>query len=312
MKEETNRHSQTRRGMRLSLSIAVLLLIAKLVGYRVTNSAAILSDAAESVVHLLAVVFAAYSLHVSEKPPDHSHHYGHAKISFFSSAFEGTMILLAGLYILWEAVNTLISGSAPTRIDFGLMLSAGVLAINLLLGFYLLHISKQTGNFILKANGQHVLTDAWTSAGVFFALILAELTGWAAWDPIVAIIIALNIMITAGSLLRKSADGLMDRADPEIADKLAHLLTQQANKYRINFHKLRFRDIGDTLDVDVDLLFPDEMSIKEAHRIATDIEKVLQKEIQGKAIITTHLEPIQHHAQIHPQSEIPPLPSDGV
>ena len=215
------------------------------------------------------------------------------------------MILLAGLYIIWDAVHTLISGTAPTRIDFGLLLSAIVLAVNLLLGFYLLHIARNTGNFILKANGQHVLTDAWTSAGVFFGLILTQVTGWAAWDPIVAIIIALNIMITGGLLIRKSADGLMDRADPEIADRLAVLLSQQTEKHRIHFHKLRFRDIGGTLDVDVDLLFPDEMSIKQAHLIATEIERALQKEIQGKAIITTHLEPIRHHTQIHPKSQIP-------
>jgi cation diffusion facilitator family transporter len=309
MKKETTPNNWARNGMYLSLLIAGFLLVAKLIGYWITDSAAILSDAAESVVHLFAVVFAAYSLRVSEKPPDDYHLYGHTKISFFSSAFEGVMIILAALYIMWEASHNLISGSAPTRIDFGLWLSAAVLVINLILGFYLLYISKHTGNFILKSNGQHVLTDAWTSAGVFVGLILTHATGWAAWDPIVAIIIALNIMVTGAILLRKSVDGLMDHADPKIADHLANILDQQTSKHHIQFHKLRFRDIGGTLDVDVDLLFPDEMSIKEAHEIATKIERVLQKEIFGKAIITTHLEPIQHHVEVHPQSpyRLPPL-----
>lgn len=311
MKEEIAHRSWARNGMYLSLITAGVLLIAKLIGYWVTDSTAILSDAAESVVHLLAVVFAAYSLRVSEKPADDYHLYGHTKISFFSSAFEGVMIILAALYIMWEAAHNLISGSAPTRIDFGLVLSASVLVINLTLGVYLLYISKHTGNFILKSNGKHVLTDAWTSAGVFVGLILTHMTGWAAWDPIVAIIIALNITITGAGLLRKSVDGLMDHADPEIADHLANILNQQTGKYNIQFHKLRFRDIGGTLDVDVDLLFPDEMSIKQAHEIATGIERVLQKEILGRAIISTHLEPVRHHAKVHPQSSAPPPSSGG-
>lgn len=288
--------------MLISLAAAVLLLALKIAAFGITQSSAILSDAVESVVHLVAVIFATFSLWVASKPADKSHPYGHAKISFFSSTFEGSMIVLAAIYIAWDAFQNLIHQHTPTQLHIGMILTVLVMLINIALGIFLVRISKQSGNVILRANGQHVLTDAWTSAGVILGLALIQFTGWAAWDPIVAIIIAINIFLTGMNLIRKGVDGLMDHADPKMTSHLTQILEKESHKYHIQFHALRFRDIGGTLDVDVDLLFPDEMSIKRAHEIATLIEKVLQNEIIGKAIINTHLEPLRHHAEVHPQS----------
>jgi len=301
MNSEIDHSVENRRWMGISLVLAVFLLAAKVVTYLYTDSTAILSDAVESIVHLFAVVFAYYSVKVSERPADKTHPYGHSKIAFFSSGFEGLMIALAALYIFWEAINNILNQTEPQRLPAGIVLSALVLCCNLTLGWILLRTSRRTHSTILRSNGLHILTDAWTSAGVLAALVLVMLTGWSYWDPIVGIIIAANIFITGASLLFKSFNGLMDHADPQTEKKLIEILQRECLERGIQYHRLKFRDIGDSLDVDVDLLFPDEMTIRNAHEIATEIEKLLAKSIEGNAIISTHLEPIQHHSKIHPR-----------
>jgi len=292
-----------RSWMTVSLAIAILLLFLKLFAYKITGSTAILSDAVESMVHLAAVIFAFYSLRISQRPADKDHPYGHAKISFFSSSFEGLMIALAALFIAWKAVVALLDRSPVQHLQEGMWLSIIVLVVNLALGVCLLRSSKRTGSVILRANGFHILTDAWTSAGVWVALLLVQLTGWLYWDPIVGILIAINILITGIQLMVKGFHGLMDRADPNTESLLVNSLDTECGKWSIQYHRLKFRDIGGTLDIDVDLLFPDEMPIKQAHEIATHVERALAKSIKGKAIISTHLEPIRHHAEIHPKTK---------
>ncbi len=289
--------------MGISLGVAVLLLVLKFAAFSITDSTAILSDAIESIVHLIAVIFAFYSVRISQRPADKDHPYGHAKISFFSSAFEGAMISLAALFIAWKAILEFQEPTTIQHLDKGIALSLVVLLSNLLLGFLLWRVSIKIHSIILRANGFHVLTDAWTSVGVWVALLLVQFTGWQYWDPLVGIIIAINILVTGIKLMANGFNGLMDRADPTVGEKLQHTLEEECNKKGVQYHRLKFRDIGGTLDVDVDLLFPDEMPIKKAHEIATQIEKSMANTIHGKAIISTHLEPIRHHQDIHPNSK---------
>jgi len=269
-----------------------------------TNSAAILSDAIESIVHLIAVIVAFYSMRFSQLPADKTHPYGHAKIAFFSTGFEGLMIALAALIICWKAITAIIGQTVVNHLEEGMTLSLVILVINLMLGFALIRASRKTQSRILKANGLHILTDAWTSAGVWVALILVYFTGWPLWDPIAGILISINILFTASKLIIESFDGLMDKADPQTELKLRASLTSECEKWNISYHRLKFRDIGGTLDIDVDLLFPDEMPIKQAHEIATTIERSVTGSIAGKAIISTHLEPIRHHSTIHPSQSL--------
>ncbi|MEQ9823262.1 MAG: cation diffusion facilitator family transporter [Puniceicoccaceae bacterium] len=301
--QQTQHNRDDRRWMSISLAVAVVLLVVKLTAFALTRSTAILGDAVESIVHLLAVVFAFYSVRISQRPADRTHPYGHAKISFFSSGFEGLMITLAALYIAWEAIAAWIRNTEVLRISDGLVLSMVVLVSNLILGFLLLRVAKRTRSIIVRANGLHILTDAWTSVGVWVALLLVHFTGWNRWDPIVGMLIAINIFVTGYRLMLRGFDGLMDRADPAVAKKLHETLEASCAQWNISYHRLKFRDVGDTLDIDVDLLFPDQMSIKQAHEIATDIEQAMAASIQGKAIISTHLEPAKHHAQIHPSKQ---------
>jgi cation diffusion facilitator family transporter len=289
--------------MTLSLVIGLLMFAIKVGGYLLTGSAAILSDAAESVVHVAAVTFAFYSLRLSFKPADEGHRYGHAKISFFSAGFEGAMILLAAVYIGYEAIQKLIFGSQLQNLGVGTSLTVLATLINGGLGGYLVATGRRRRSLILVANGKHVLTDCWTSLGVIAGLGLAMATGWSAWDPIAALAVAGNIIVSGIGLIRESVRGLMDVADPVIDRQLTEVLDFQTQRHGIQYHDLRHRNLGSLYWVEVHLLFPQSLTIGEAHRIATEIENAVAAAIETQAYVTTHLEAIEDHERIHPPGQ---------
>ena len=287
------------RAMAISLAVGILMLFIKVGAYLLTGSIAILSDAAESVVHVVAVVFAAYSLRLSYKPADKIHPYGYAKTSFFSAGFEGSMILLAALFIFYTAVDKWMTGLALERLGLGTGLTALAMVINGVLGGYLLWLGKKKKSLILEANGHHVLTDCWTSTGVLVGLGLTLATGWLPFDPIFAIVAGLNILYSGTSLIRRSIDGLMDRADPVIRAQLEAILVAECDKHNIQYHGLRHRDVGDVHWVEVHLLFAGDSPIRSAHRTATAVEQAIMSQFQPKVHVTTHLEAIEDHPQVH-------------
>jgi cation diffusion facilitator family transporter len=285
--------------MNLSLGIGVLMLGLKMGAYLLTGSAAILSDAAESVVHIVAVGFAAYSLRLSERPADASHLYGHAKIGFFSAGFEGAMIVLAACFIIGAAISKWVRGLSVENVGWGTLITVLTATINGGLGGYLLWLGKKRQSIILEANGKHVLTDCWTSLGVLAALGMTALTGWVPWDPIFAIALALNILFSGLGLMRRSLGGLMDAADPQVHNQLERLLTEHANRFGIEFHSLRHRNVGDAHLVEVHLLFAKGTPIDDAHRIATEIEESIETSVKPAAQVITHLEPMEGHHEAH-------------
>ena len=293
--------SQTilRRASWLSFWVGVLMLGIKTSAWWLTRSSAILSDAAESVVHVAAVAFVVYSLRLAQKPPDHDHPYGHAKISFFSAGFEGGLISIAGVFILWQAVNQWISGIEPHHLGPGTALTAFALLINGWLGWHLLRLGRKNDSLILVANGRHVLTDAWTSIGVLIGLSLTWLTGWMIFDPICAALVALNILWSGVRLMWQSASGLMDRADPAVNAALAARLDCTTTARGITWHQMRHRHLGDGHWVDVHLVFDDDTTVRDAHEIATEIEREIREELGANTIVTTHLEPADDHERIH-------------
>lgn len=293
--------SQTilRRASWLSFWVGVLMLGIKTSAWWLTRSSAILSDAAESVVHVAAVAFVVYSLRLAQKPPDHDHPYGHAKISFFSAGFEGGLISIAGVFILWQAVNQWISGIEPHHLGPGTALTAVALLINGWLGWHLLRLGRKNDSLILVANGRHVLTDAWTSIGVLIGLSLTWLTGWMIFDPICAALVALNILWSGVRLMWQSASGLMDRADPAVNAALAARLDHTTTARGITWHQMRHRHLGDGHWVDVHLVFDDDTTVRDAHEIATEIEREIREELGANTIVTTHLEPADDHERIH-------------
>lgn len=288
-----------RVAMRFSLGIGFLMLLMKTYAYFITGSAAILSDAAESIVHILAVSFAAYSLRLSLKPADESHMYGHDRISFFSAGFEGAMIVIAALYIIYDAIHKWLVGLAIQDLGQGIMFTTFATVTNGLLGWFLVRQGKKYHSIVLIANGKHVLTDSWTSLGVIVGLILIVVTGWLPFDPILAILVALNILWTGSKLIRQSIGGLMDESDPTIDAKLRTLLEQESQKYNIRFHGLRHRNAGNRLLVEFHLLFSENVSVALAHEQATLIEQEIHKSFPNPTEILSHLEPLEGHDEIH-------------
>jgi cation diffusion facilitator family transporter len=296
-----------RWAMTLSLVVSFVMLVGKLTATYLTGSTAILSDAAESVIHLFATGFAGFSLWYAATPPDPDHPYGHGKIAYFASAVEGALILIAALGIGWMAVRDLMTGPDLRQLDVGLYLLGALTAINLALGWYLIRTGRRTNSLVLVSNGQHVMTDMWTSLGVIVGVGLVWLTGVRWLDPVVGLLVAANILWTATSLLRRSAYGLMDEADPEATqDLLDELADAKADDTIAEFHQVRHRRAGDQVWVEYHLMFPGDMSIREAHARSHEVEDRVDALFPDDEVhVTAHLEP-RRHDDAHPEGHREP------
>ena len=288
-----------RFAMRLSLIIGLVMLAGKLTAYLMTHSAAIFSDTAESVVHVVAVGFAAFSLRLSTKPAAPQFLYGYERITFFSAGFEGAMIIVAAFAILFEAIRKWMAGLQLQHLGAGtlLVLLAGI--VNAALGYYLLRVGRRTNSLILEADGKHVLTDSWTSFGVVGALGLVLLTHWKPFDPLVAIAVAVNILWSGGRLVWHSAVGLLDYSDPREGRKIRDQLDAICAELAIQYHGVRYRTTGYRQIIEVHLLFPQDTSVSEAHRLATILEERLPAALDIPAEVVTHLESLEDHAAVH-------------
>lgn len=298
--ESVQRARQLTYCINLSLAIGVLLWGIKIYAYLLTESVAILSDAAESVVHFLIVCFAAYSVRLSLKPADRNHLYGHERINFFSVGFEGAMIVVTAIFIFYEAGGRWLSGDLEImQIESGIGYIALAAAINTALGIFLRQQGKQWQSPVLDANGRHVLTDGITSLGVIIGLILSHITGWLPMDAITAMLIALHILYSGMGLIRRSIGGLMDIADPETDKQLRALLDEEMLKYQTHYHFLRHRDAGGKLIIDFHLLFENDTTISRAHDISMMIEQEINRQFKIPTEITTHFEPLHGHDEAH-------------
>lgn len=285
--------------MNLSLAAAVVLLAGKVTAAAVTGSSAVYSDAAESVVHLLAVAFATWALRLVHKPADETHHFGHDKVAFLSAGFEGAMISAAAVLILYEAVRQFIFGVTISHIGFGAWVTAVAAAMNLVLGLSLIRVGKKANSPLLKANGLHVLTDVWSSAAVLLALALIHWTGSLWWDPIAAVLAALNILRVGFRLIRESLGGLLDEADPKAEREICDLLAREVGRRGLSYHNFRYRHSGRTHWVEFHLVFEDNLTVGEAHVAATEIEASVAALLHPNGRVISHLEPksAEHHEE---------------
>ncbi len=266
-----------KRAAIISLSIGIGMFIFKFGAYLLTGSAAIFSDAAESVVHVLATGMALFSIILSSKPADDSHPYGHGNIEFFSAGIEGLLILIAAIFIIYESIGSIIAGPKLHQLGIGAIIITLASTVNLLLGNYLIRTGKKTNSLTLVADGKHVLTDSITSFGVIAAVLLVMLTDILLLDPIIAIVVALNILFTGWKLIRESVSGLMIEANPVTLKKLSDTLIHAKKDYWIDIHELRFWQSGDKLFIDFHLILPYYFNIKQAHEEENFIESELQK-----------------------------------
>ena len=283
--------------MNFSLAAAVVLLGAKVTAAAITGSSAIYSDAAESVVHFLAVCFAVWALRLAHKPADETHHFGHDKVAFLSAGFEGAMISAAALLIFYEAVRQMIFGVSIENLGIGAAITGAAAAINLILGLSLVALGKRTGSPLLRANGMHVLTDVWSSVAVLVALGLYKSTGWVWWDPIAAMLAALNILRIGYKLIRESLGGLLDESDPAMEKRIRELLDTEVAKRGLSYHNLRHRHSGRTHWIEFHLVFDDHLTVGQAHEAATEIEASVATLLHPDGRVISHLEPksAEHH-----------------
>jgi cation diffusion facilitator family transporter len=288
--------------MTMSILAAFLMLVGKITAYTLTQSSAIFADALESVVHLFATVIAALSLWYSQQPADKEHPYGHGKIAYFSAAGEAVVILFAAVSIIFMSIESLVNGNELEQLDTGLLVLSALAFINLLLGYLLLHTGKKYHSLVLVANGKHVLADMWTSIGVVLGVLVVHLTGMKWLDPLIAMAVGINIVITAGKLLLQSYQGLMEKASEDTDLKL-HVILKKAQEEGVflSYHLLRHRTVDNRLWVEFHLQFEDDASLKLAHEKACVVEMRIQQAFSNeKLYITSHLEP-ENHQQTHPK-----------
>jgi len=292
-------HSPVRTALFISLTASCVSLALKVAAYLTTDSTAALSDAAESVVHLFAVIFVVYGYYLSRKPADDDHHYGHERVEFFSIGAEGAIIVIAGITIIYNAIESAILGVEIANIGRGMILMGAAALVNLAVGSYVIRVGRRENSMITVSNGKHTLTDVWTSGGVLLALGLIELTGWLFIDIAVSLFIAGYIIREAYTLLRYSVRGLMDTRNPDVDKALKEVLQQEASAQVKGWHHLRHRTSGGTTWVELHLVFEDDISLKAAHDHTTRLERKLIDALKTDAVVTIHLEPDESHDESH-------------
>jgi cation diffusion facilitator family transporter len=249
---------------------------------------------------VLAVAFAAFSLSLAERPATRQSPYGFDRMTFLSAGFEGGMIIIAAFAIIYEALNKWWHGLEFERLGLGTAITLAASLVNLALGLYLVRVGRRRNSLILEANGQHVLTDSWTSFGVVAGLVLVLATGWKPFDPLLAIAVALNILWSGWQLVRRAVRGLLDLPDTQQSRALQAAVDAAAGELGIQAHQMRFRDTGQQLIMSVHLVFPGDWNLGEAHRLATEFERRVQGRMDGAIEILTHLEAREDHDAIHP------------
>jgi cation diffusion facilitator family transporter len=276
----------------LSIAAAVLTIGLKTGAYLLTGSVGLLSDAAESVVNLVAAVIALVALKIAARPADANHHYGHGKAEYFSAGIEGLMIFVAAGIILVEAVRRLLEPQPLESIGIGLLITLVATAINGAVGWLLIRAGRTHRSATLAADGQHLMTDVWTSLGIVVGVGLVGLTGWLALDSLVAIAVALNILWIGGRLVWSSSRSLLDAALPE-SDVLT--ITAVLDRYRcdeVQFHGLQTRESGRTRFASVHVLVPGDWSVQKAHDLVEEVEHDLTLAVDDLHV-TTHIEPLE-------------------
>ena len=276
----------------LSIAAAVATIALKVFAWSVTDSVGLLSDAAESAVNLVAAVVALLALRWAAKPADEEHAYGHAKAEYFSAGVEGSLIVVAALAIIGTAVPRLIDPVPIDDVGVGLAVSTVASLINLAVGLLLLRAGRRHRSITLEADGRHLMTDVWTSAGVIAGVAAVALTEWQRLDPIIALAVAGNIIFTASNLVRRSVAGLMDRAlDPEELERIRGVLAPFEEE-GIRFHALRTRQAARRAFISVHVLVPRAWSVQRGHDEVERVEAALREALPF-ATVFTHLEPLE-------------------
>jgi cation diffusion facilitator family transporter len=282
----------------LSIAAACATIFMKVSAYLITDSVGLLSDAIESFVNLAGAVMALRMLIFAAQPADEKHPFGHSKAEYFSSVVEGILILVAAAGIAYTAIDRIIHPRLLEQVGIGAIVCAAASVINYVVARVLMKAAKANNSITLEADSHHLMTDVWTSAGVIAGVGLAELTKWSMIDPIVALLVAANIVWTGVGLVRRSVDGLMDVVLPEGEQALIEKVMAKYRKKGSEFHELRTRQSASHRYISVHMLVPGSWAVHDAHHLAEDFESEILAML-GNALITTHVEPIDDDNSFH-------------
>ena len=276
----------------LSIAAALVTIALKTAAWLITGSVGLLSDAAESVVNLVAAVVALFALRVAARPADKNHHFGHSKAEYFSSAIEGVMIFVAAVVIVGFAIQRLIVPRPLEAIGVGLLITVGASLINGAVAVVLLGAGARHNSITLRADGHHLMTDVITSAGVVVGIGLVWLTGWDWLDPLVALLVGVNILWTGWRLVSESASGLMDEALPKETNARLREILAEHEEETVKFHAFRTRISGARAFMEFHMLVPGAWSVQQGHDAMEDLVDLIQAEFTELRVIG-HLEPIE-------------------
>jgi len=276
----------------LSIAAAVATISLKTTAWLLTGSVGLLSDAAESVVNLVAAVVAILALRWATKPADEEHAYGHAKAEYFSAGVEGALIFVAAISIAVTAIDRLLHPQPISDVGVGLAVSVGASLINLVVGMLLLRTGRNARSIVLEADGKHLMTDVWTSVGVIIGVTAVAITGLERLDALIALAVAVNIVVTGSALVRRSVGGLMDRALGQAERSHIDEALEQFERDGVRFHALRTRQSGSRAFVSVHVLVPGAWPVQRGHDVVEEVEAALGKRLPY-ATVFTHLEPAE-------------------
>ncbi len=279
------------RFMLLSVAAALTTMLLKAAAAWITGSVGLLSDALESGVNLVAALVGLAALRLAAKPADANHDFGHGKAEYLSAAVEGTMVFAAATAILWTSIERLISPQPVTEVGFGLFLSAGSSLLNLVVGLLLIRQGRRYRSITLVADGKHLLTDVWTSVGVLVGVALVALSGWDVLDPIVAILVALNILRIGFGLVRQAVVGMLDAVlPPEDVRAVNAVLDRYREPGRVDILPPRTRESGRQRFVYLTVRVPGDLTVRRGHDLLDRIEADLAETLPG-VVVFSHLEP---------------------
>ncbi len=274
-----------------ALIVGIVLMVVKYIAYLVTNSNTILTDALESIVNIVAAIFALYSIALASKPQDEDHPYGHGKIEFLSAGLEGFLIICAGLIIMGKSIFNLFYPHEIGKLQIGAFIIAITGVINFLVGFYLEREGKKAKSIILIADGKHLKTDAYTSLAILIGLVFIRLTKSAWLDSVMAVTVGIYIIYAGSRLVRKSLKGIMDEADEEVITALLAYVQKKRKHNWIDIHNMRIIQYGSSLHVDCHMTLPWYYSLEEAHDEVEELDKSISLLHGEKVEFFIHADP---------------------
>ncbi|KPH11518.1 cation diffusion facilitator family transporter [Chryseobacterium sp. ERMR1:04] len=271
-------------------AFGIILFIGKIVAWKLTNSDAVFSDAMESIVNVISAFMGLYSLHLAAKPKDEGHPYGHGKVEFVTSGIEGALIAIAGIMIIYEGINSLITGKVLNKLDWGIWIIAATAIVNYYLGYISIKKGKRENSLVLISSGKHLQSDTITTLGVVISLVIVYFTKIYWIDSAVALVFGAYIIFVGYKIVRKSLSGIMDEQDPDLLNQIVHILENNRKTEWIDIHNMKIQQFGASLHIDAHITLPWYYTLRDAHKQMESVIILLAKNTKRTVEFNFHMD----------------------